>query len=191
MDTSWQVRAQSPETSRRLEAELQLPACVARFLAARGLTSTDEVRRQLHPSLAQLSDPALMPQMELAVERILVALRKHEKILVHGDYDVDGLAGSVLLHRLLQLHGAETELHIPHRRDGYSLGQSSIDHATRGQYALCLTVDHGTASPDGIAALRGMGCDVIIVDHHQPDGPVPPATAVLNPGLVGSTYPLD
>ncbi len=138
-----------------------------------------------------LHDPRLFPDMDAATERIERAIRDGETILVHGDYDVDGVTGTALLMRLFELIGAKAVWHIPNRLvDGYSFGAHSIDRARKTGAKVVISVDNGTSAHEVIAGLREIGVDTIVTDHHEPPaGPLPDATAIINPKLDGSTYP--
>jgi single-stranded-DNA-specific exonuclease len=191
METVWKLRQPAPDAARRLSRELGVAQCLGRLLAVRGFIEPESARRFLSTRLTDLGDPFLIPGMDAAVARIRKALERRERILIHGDYDVDGVAGSVLLHRLFTELGGESELVIPHRQEGYSITETSLRHVKDEKFTLCVTVDHGTCSPTEVAALGALGCEVIIVDHHVPvEGEaVAPALAILNPKLDPGGYP--
>ena len=132
-----------------------------------------------------------LPDMEAAVERLHGAIEAGETILVHGDYDVDGVTGTTILVRLLRLLGASVEWHIPHRmRDGYSFGDHSIARAEAVGAKVVVSVDNGTSAVEVIRQLRERGIDTVVTDHHEPPrGDLPPAVAIVNPKLPGSSYP--
>jgi single-stranded-DNA-specific exonuclease len=129
--------------------------------------------------------------MEAAVERLARALEARELILVHGDYDVDGITGAAILVRLLRHLGARVAWHVPHRiDDGYSFGPHSVAKARELGATLVVSVDNGTSSGETIEELRAIGVDTVVTDHHEPpDGPLPNAVAIVNPKLPGSQYP--
>jgi single-stranded-DNA-specific exonuclease len=191
METVWKLRQPAPDAARRLSRELGLAPCLGRLLAVRGFSEPESARRFLSTRLTDLGDPFLMTGMHTAVARIRKALERRERILVHGDYDVDGVAGSVLLHRLFTELGGESEIVIPHRQEGYSITETSLRHVRDEKFSLCVTVDHGTCSPAEVHALGELGCEVIVVDHHVPvEGEaVAPALAILNPKLDAGGYP--
>jgi single-stranded-DNA-specific exonuclease len=130
--------------------------------------------------------------MAAATERIARALKDKETILVHGDYDVDGVTGTALLMRLFRLLGAKAAWHIPNRLEhGYSFGAHSLERAAAEDAKVVISVDNGTSAHAVIAALKERGVDTIVTDHHEaPEGPLPDATAIVNPKLPGSRYPM-
>ena len=169
----------------------RLPEVLARLLVNRGHGSPEAAASQLAPTLHGLNDPAGLPEMERAAERLEKAVAEGETVLVHGDYDVDGVSGTVLLVRFLRHLGAKVEWHIPHRtKDGYSFGDHSVVKAKETGATLVISVDNGTSAVEPIAALRDAGVDVIVTDHHEPpEGDLPPTFALVNPKLPTSTYP--
>lgn len=168
-----------------------VPEVVAQVLAARGHVAGDATTRHLEASLHALHDPAELPGMERASERIALAIERGETILVHGDYDVDGVTGTVLLMRLFRLLGARAQWHIPHRlTDGYSFGAHSVERARSSGAKLVISVDNGTSAAATIAELAAAGVDTIVTDHHEPPlGALPEAVAIVNPKLASSRYP--
>ena len=191
MPSTWKLRDVDPEVVGTLQREARLSPVCAHLLVARGHVAADLATRHLEAQLSTLSDPELFPGMDAACERIQRALAEGETILVHGDYDVDGICGTVLLMRLLRLIGAKCEWHIPNRfSDGYSFGAHSVARAQAEGAKLVISVDNGTSSADVIADLAAVGIDTIVTDHHEPPpGDLPAALAILNPKLAGSTYP--
>ena len=178
----WEV-AQDPPAGvvRGLADALNLPPTLARLLAQRGYGSTDIARQFLRPTLAALSDPMRMTDMDRATEVITGAVRAGTTILVHGDYDVDGQCGTALLTRVLRQAGARVEPFIPNRlRDGYDLGPAGVAHARQVGAGLILTCDCGVTARDAVAEARAAGMRVVITDHHLP-GELPGADAIVNP----------
>ena len=188
---NWKLRAPASETEARLARDHGLSPATARLLALRGFGTADAVRAHLEPKLTALHDPRLLGGMEAATRRILRAVREGETILVHGDYDVDGVTGTTLLMRLFEKLGAKAVWHIPNRfTDGYSFGAHSVAKARETGATLVISVDNGTSAQGTIAELRAIGVDTIVTDHHEPpDGPLPDAVAILNPKLAESAYP--
>jgi single-stranded-DNA-specific exonuclease len=169
-----------------------LPRTLASLLIARGWAEPALARNHLDPKLSALHDPALLPGMKRATARIRQAIESGETILVHGDYDVDGVTGTALLMRLFELLRAKALWHIPNRfTDGYSFGQHSIERAKAVGARLVISVDNGTSAGETIAALGREGIEVIVTDHHEPpaDGALPDAVAIINPKLANSSYP--
>ena len=174
---------------RALARTLGMPDLLARVLLARGIDDPDKVRAFLRPDLGALHDPFRFVAMQKAVERIQKALRARETIVIHGDYDVDGISGSVLLLRFLRLLHAEAKIHLPARSDGYSFTPASERAIAALGAGLVISVDNGTNATASIARLQQSGCDVIVTDHHGTNEDVAPAFAVLNPRLPGAGYP--
>ena len=180
-----------PEAVARLQQELRLPEPLCRLLAARGLADIDGAKVYLRPRLDQLHDPCLMLDLDRAVERLGRAIDRGEKILIHGDYDVDGMCSTTLMTRTLRMLGASVVPFIPRRiEDGYDLGPAGVDAALREGVGVVVTCDCGTSAHEPVRALQGAGIDVIISDHHLPSGgQLPAAFAILNPKRPGCTSP--
>lgn len=187
----WRLRRADAGAVRELAREHGLSTTTAALLAARGIQTNAAARAHLVPRLGALHDPGLFPHMRAATERLARAIRGGETILVHGDYDVDGVTGTTLLVRLLRLVGARAEWHIPNRfTDGYSFGPHSVAKARACGATLVISVDNGTSARETIAELLALGIDTIVTDHHEPPAfALPPAVAIVNPKLHGSTYP--
>ncbi|HEX6885435.1 MAG TPA: single-stranded-DNA-specific exonuclease RecJ [Planctomycetota bacterium] len=169
-----------------------IPRLLATLLVKRGHTEPEGAAAHLAASPMGLHDPFLLPGMQAAAERIARAIRDRETILVHGDYDVDGVTGTALLMRLFALLGARAAWHIPNRLEhGYSFGTHSIERAEREAAKVVISVDNGTSAHAVIAALAERGIDTVVTDHHEaPPGPLPVATAIVNPKLPESRYPM-
>ena len=160
--------------------------CIARLLSRKGFRCAEEVENFLRPRLSSLSDPFLLPQMETAVSRILAALDQHERIVLFGDYDVDGVTSLALLAEMLRAYGGAPELFLPLRmEEGYGLSRESVERCLE-QYRpqLLMAVDCGTASVTEIAELKRRGVDVIVLDHHEPKSALPNCVAILNPKVM-------
>jgi single-stranded-DNA-specific exonuclease len=178
------------EQVRHLVDELQVSPAVARVLASRGKNDVEEARRFLHPSLDQLSPPEALLGATVAIERILRALRNNERILVFGDFDVDGVTGTSLALRTLRTLGARVDSLLPRRLvHGYGLSLKVLPDVLERRPALVITVDCGIRSVEEVAALNRAGVDTIITDHHEPGPQLPPAVAVVDPKQPGCTYP--
>ena len=160
-------------------------ACIARLLLRKGFASVDEVDTFLHPRLKSLSDPFQLPNMEAAVTRVLAALDRHERIVIFGDYDVDGVTSLALLAEMLRAYGAAPELFLPLRmEEGYGLSRESVERCLdRHHPELLIALDCGTSSVDEIALLKKRGVDVIVLDHHEPKSALPDCAAVVNPKI--------
>jgi single-stranded-DNA-specific exonuclease len=188
----WIVREQESERAALLARSLGVSTIVASLLIARGYTDEQSARKFLRPSPDQLHDPSLMLGMTEAVARVLRAVDAGEKILIYGDYDVDGTTGTVVLRRALNLLGATTGFHVPHRfTEGYGIQQAALEKAVAEGYTLVISVDCGIRAHEPLHWARDNGLDVIVTDHHLPDEGegAPPAFCVLNPNQHGCDYP--
>jgi len=173
-----------------LAAALGVHPTIARLLCLRGLADADRASRFLNPSLEHLHDPFLLADMERAVLRIERALAQHERIAIHGDYDVDGITSTVILRRALELLGGDVVHFIPERlRDGYGLQCAAIDRLHAERVSLIVSVDCGIRSTEAALRARELGVDLIVTDHHEPEATLPPAFAVINPKRSDCTYP--
>jgi single-stranded-DNA-specific exonuclease len=173
-----------------LAAALNLHPTVARLLCMRGLSDPEQANRFLAPSLDHLNDPFKLADMQKAVERLERALAQKERIAIHGDYDVDGITSTVILRRALEMLGGDVVHFIPERlRDGYGLQVPAIERLHADGVKLVVSVDCGIRSIDAARRARELGIDLIITDHHEPEGELPGALAVINPKRPDCTYP--
>jgi single-stranded-DNA-specific exonuclease len=189
---AWRLRRADDAQVARLARGANLPELVARLLVQRGQGEPAAAARHLDAAMGSLHDPALLPGLEEASERLARAVRDGETILVHGDYDVDGVCGTALLVELFRLLGARAVPYIPNRlSDGYSFGAHSVAEAVAREARLVVSVDNGTSAAATIAELAALGIDTIVTDHHEPPhgGVLPAATALVNPKLAHSRYP--
>ena len=174
----------------QLIAELDVSPVTARLLCIRGLGELERARRFLSPSLNDLHDPFALTDMRPAVERILGAIERRERIAIHGDYDVDGVTSTVILRRALELLGADVTHFIPERlRDGYGLQPASLDRLHADGVRLVISVDCGIRGVEAAQHAKTLGLDLVITDHHEPDTTLPDAFAVINPKRHDCTYP--
>ena len=179
-----------PRRALELARVLGAPGAVGHALLHRGIDTPEAARRYLEPTLEDLHDPFCLMDLDRATERIHLAIGRGEKILVHGDYDVDGITSTFLLFHALQSMGARVEYRIPHRtRDGYGLSLEAIDEAQRRGCTLVITVDCGITAVEPVMHARGLGIDIVITDHHEPPPVLPDATALVNPHRPGCAYP--
>ncbi len=170
----------------QLEQDLGLPRPICRLLAIRGYGAPDDAKTFLRPRLDQLHAPNSLADLDRAVERLTRALRAGETILVHGDYDVDGMCSTTLMVRAIRALGGNAVPFIPRRlEDGYDLSAAGVGAAHAAGATVVLTCDCGTSAHGPIAELQQSGIDVIVSDHHLPSGPLPGAFAILNPKRPG------
>jgi single-stranded-DNA-specific exonuclease len=180
-------QAVDPAAASTLSREHGVPRFVADLLLAAGFSEPESVERFLHPRLRGLSDPNLLPDMPAAVSRLDAALRRRERIVLYGDYDVDGVASLALLHRVLTAYGGRVECFLPLRaEEGYGLSEAGLDRCIElHEPELLVAVDCGTCSTAEIARLRARGIDVLVLDHHEPGPTRPDCAALVNPKLGG------
>ena len=186
----WERLACNDQTAEGLARALKISPAVARLLAIRGFDSAEEAEKFLHPSIDHLHDPFRLAGMSAAVERILAAIARAERIAVHGDYDCDGITSTVILRRALELFGATVVHFIPERlKDGYGLQPETIERLQAEGVRLVISVDCGIRGIDAARRARELGVDLIITDHHEPDAELPDAIAVINPKRHDCDYP--
>ncbi len=174
----------------RLRSALNLPRALCAILVGRGLGEEAEAKAYLRPLLDGLHPPSALPDASRAVDRLLAAIRSGEQVLVHGDYDVDGVSGAALLTRWIRRLGGRVTPFVPHRvHDGYDFGPAGLRAAQEVGASLVVTVDCGITALDTVARADAMGIDVIVTDHHTPGPSLPRALAVVNPKLPDNTYP--
>ena len=196
MNYNWNIRrltAVEEETKQQLELELNISSAAARMLVVRGIQTAEEARAFVRPSLDKLHDPFIMKDMDKAVERLHQAIVQREKILIYGDYDVDGTTAVAVMYRFLSgIENRETEIdyYIPDRyTEGYGVSTKGIDYAVQQGCKLIITLDCGIKAVDKIAYAVEKGIDVIVCDHHTPGDELPAATAVLNMKRNDCPYP--
>ena len=176
----------------KLVSEMGLNPVIALLLVQRGLTTAQEVKRFFRPSLSNLHDPFLMPDMEKAVQRLNKALGDKERILIYGDYDVDGTTAVSLVYKYLRPYSTNLDYYIPDRYDeGYGISLRSIQYAEEHGITLVIALDCGIKAIEKIAYAKERGIDFIICDHHMPDDQLPDAVAVLDPKRADSNYPYE
>jgi single-stranded-DNA-specific exonuclease len=184
VERRWIVAEACAETSGAIPwAEICGLPCISELLKRKGFACADDVSAFLQPRLNSLSDPFLLPNMATAVERILAAIDKRERIVLFGDYDVDGVTSLALLAGLLRAYGASPELFLPLRmEEGYGLSPESVERCCeQHQPQLLIAVDCGTSSLSEIASLKGRGVDIVVLDHHEPKSSLPDCIAIVNP----------
>jgi single-stranded-DNA-specific exonuclease len=186
----WLIPETDPKAVRELAAQLGVQPVTASVLLSRGLGDPGAARRFLTPDLGHLHDPLLLTGMRDAVARINAAIQANEKILIYGDYDVDGTVSVVILKKAIEMAGGQASFHVPHRlKEGYGMRADVIERAAAMGIALIISVDTGIRASEVVREARERGMDVIVTDHHLPDAELPPALAVLNPNRRDCGYP--
>jgi len=186
----WNHLLCNDDEAKALGAALNLHPTIARLLCLRGLRDADAAQKFLNPSMDDLHDPFLLADMGKAVERIERAIAAKERIAIHGDYDVDGITSTVILRRALEMLGGDVGHFIPERlRDGYGLQPAAIDRLHAEGVRLIISVDCGIRGTEAALRARELDVDLIITDHHEPEGTLPPALAVINPKRHDCAYP--
>lgn len=193
MEKEWKMKEPADrDTVARLTSELGIDPVLAELLVHRGINTFEESRAFFRPNLDQLHDPFLMKGMDLAVERLHKAVTGGEKILVYGDYDVDGTTAVSLVYSFLRPLTHSLDFYIPDRYDeGYGVSYKGIDWAVENGFTLMIILDCGIKATEKVAYAKKHGLDIIICDHHLPEDSIPEAVAVLDPKLEDCGYPFD
>jgi single-stranded-DNA-specific exonuclease len=190
MTARWVLPAASREQIAQLRERLKVAYPAAAVLWNRGFRDSEAALRFLAPSLDGLHDPLTMAGMPEGVERLRRAVRLGEKILIYGDYDVDGTSAVVLLTKAIELAGGAADYHIPDRlKDGYGMREEVVEKAAEQGVRLIVSVDTGIRAAEVVVRANELGIDVIVTDHHLPEAKLPPAVAVLNPNRPDCPYP--
>ena len=192
-DKEWILKSSADvESVRMLSSELGIDPVLAYLLVQRGISTFQDARAFFRPDLSRLHDPFLMKDMDVAVERVRKAVVSGEKILVYGDYDVDGTTAVSLVYSFLRSISANVDFYIPDRYDeGYGVSDKGIAWACDNGFSLIITLDCGIKANDKVSAAASMGIDMIICDHHLPENDLPAAVAVLDPKRSDCGYPFD
>jgi single-stranded-DNA-specific exonuclease len=190
MEKRWRIISADPDKVQALQTALKIHPILCELLVQRGITDFEAAKKFFRPSLQHLHDPWLMKDMSKAVERINVAIKSKQKILVYGDYDVDGTTSVATLYQFLKQITHNLDYYIPHRyKEGYGISKIGIDFAKENNVELIISVDCGIKSIELIGYAKSLGIDFIICDHHLPDELLPPAVAILNAKQKDCAYP--
>jgi single-stranded-DNA-specific exonuclease len=190
MQKRWKILQAEEADINALKESLKINRTLCKILVQRGLNDFDKARHYFRPQLSDLHDPWLMKDMDKAVTRICTAFEKKEKILVFGDYDVDGTTAVASMYSYLNAIYDRVDFYIPHRyREGYGVSQAGIDHAHETGCSLIISLDCGIKSVELIAYAQTLGIDFVVCDHHLPGKELPPAVAILNPKQADCFYP--
>jgi len=189
----WNYRnltGQQIEIQKQLSEELSISPILSQLLVQRDILTYDDARSFFRPDLSDLHDPFLMADMQNAVDRLTLAMKRNEKILVYGDYDVDGTTSVSLVYKFLKQFYSNIDFYIPDRyNEGYGISIQGIDFAAANDYKLVIALDCGIKAIDKVKYALTQGVDFIICDHHTPDDVLPPAVAVLDPKRIDCNYP--
>lgn len=190
MEKRWNILSTDSARTQNLHEVLKINKTICSILVQRGTDTYEKAKDFFRPQLSQLHSPWLMKDMDQAVDRLLTAFQQHEKILVFGDYDVDGTTAVAAMYQYLSSIYDSVDFYIPHRyREGYGISKMGIDHAKEHGFTLIVSLDCGIKSVDLIAYAKTLGIDFIVCDHHLPDQSLPPAVAILNPKQQDCNYP--
>lgn len=186
----WKVTPENSELQSRLSRELNIAPLTAQLLINRGLVDLDTASTFLSPDLRNLHDPFSLKGMEVAVERLVRALKERERVVIYGDYDVDGITSTSLLYLFFREIGMEVDYYIPERlEEGYGLNCGALKRLAESGAKLVVTTDSGITSCDEVAYANSLNLDVIITDHHEAPAVPPPAVAIINPKQSGCAFP--
>ena len=191
MQKSWKLKKPADNNDlKHLSAALNIDIAIANLLIQRGIRTFAEARTFFRPKLSDLHDPFLMKNMDKAVARIKSAIEKNEKVMIYGDYDVDGTTSVALMYSFLRTRLTNIDYYIPDRyMEGYGISGISIEYAAENNFSLVIVLDCGIKATDKIAYAKELGIDFIICDHHNPDEIIPDAVAVLDPKQPDCNYP--
>lgn len=190
LEKRWNILKPDAEKTLALQKALNINQALCGILVQRGITSFEEAKHFFRPQLTDLHSPWLMKDMEKAVHRIITAFNNKEKILVYGDYDVDGTTSVACMYQFIQSQHEAVDFYIPHRyREGYGVSKAGIDFAHENNFTLIVSLDCGIKSTDLIAYAATLGIDFVVCDHHLPDDTLPPAVAILNAKQKDCSYP--
>ena len=186
------ITTERAEASQTLAKELGISPILGRLLTGRGISTTAQAKKFFRPQLPDLHDPFLMKDMDVAVERLNKAMGKKERILVYGDYDVDGTTAVSLVYKFIQQFYSNIDYYIPDRyNEGYGVSIKGVDYAAQTGVSLVIVLDCGIKAVEEVAYAKEKGIDFIICDHHVPDAVLPPAVAILNAKREDNTYPYE
>lgn len=191
MSKNWIIRESNLKVQQNLSSALNVPDIIAKVLVNRGIIDVQKAGHFMSAEMTDLHDPFLLKDMQKAVDRIMLAQKNNDKVLIYGDYDVDGVTSSAILHNVLKKMGIVVTNHIPHRMDdGYGLNHEIGDQAVKDGVNLIITVDCGITAFDEVDELNKMGLEIIIIDHHEPSGNKRPnAIAIVDPKQEECRYP--
>ena len=192
MNKKWEFYGKDEEIVKQIQDEFGLSRLLATIIANKNLKTKQEIDVFLNPTRNDFHDPYLMPDMEIAVNRIIKAIENQEKVIIYGDYDVDGITSITVLKKFLADRGLEVDSYIPNRLDeGYGLNKSAIDKIVEQKYQLMITVDCGISGIEEIDYANSLGLETIVTDHHEPAEKLPNALAVVDAKRKDNKYPFN
>ena len=190
MQKRWSIQVDDKQRTNSLHQALKIHPVLCKILSQRGIDNFENAKEFFRPGLSTLHDPWLMKDMDKAVARIISAINSNEKILVFGDYDVDGTTAVACMYQFLKTFHDHVDYYIPNRyKEGYGVSKMGIDFAKQNDFDLIVSLDCGIKSVELITYARSLGIDFIVCDHHMPDSELPPANAILNPKQRNCNYP--
>lgn len=192
MNKKWEIYSKNEEMIKKVQEEFNLSRLLATIIVNKGLKNKEEIEVFLNPTRRDFHNPYLMPDMEIAVNRILKAIENKEKVIIYGDYDVDGITSITVLKKYLKDRGLSVDEYIPNRLDeGYGLNKQAIEKIVSEKYTLMITVDCGISGMDEIEYANSLGLETIITDHHEPSDVLPKALAVVDAKRKDNKYPFN
>ncbi len=190
MQKRWKILSADSQKTEALQQSLNIHPVICQILLQRGIENFENAKHFFRPQLSSLHSPWLLKDMQKAVDRILQAISQKEKILIYGDYDVDGTTSVALLFSFLKQIHPQLDFYIPHRyREGYGVSKAGIDFAKENNFTLIISLDCGIKSYELISYAKELEIDFVVCDHHLPDDKLPPAVAILNPKQIDCSYP--
>ena len=192
MNKKWKCYEENTELSEKISLKFGVSKLLAKILVNKGLVEDEKINVFLNPTRKDFHDPYLMPDMKIAVDRIIEAIENKEKIIIYGDYDVDGITSITVLKKFLQDRGIEVDCYIPNRlEEGYGLNKKAIDQIMEKGYNLMITVDCGISGIEEIDYANSLGLQIIVTDHHEPGEVLPNALAVVDAKRKDNQYPFN
>ena len=192
MNKKWELINVDEDEAIKIASKFNISKLVAKAIVNKGLNSDDEIEVFLSPRRGDFHDPFLMPDMEKAVDRVVKAIQNKEKVTIFGDYDVDGITSSSILHRFLKECGLETKIYIPNRiTEGYGLNENAVRKIAEEGTSLIITVDCGITGIEEVKLAKSLGIDTVVTDHHETGEVLPEAVAVVDCKRKDNTYPFN
>lgn len=189
MNKKWQIYETDTEETKRIAEKYKINELLASIIANRKIKDED-IEKFLHPTRQNFHDPFLMPDMNIAVERIIKAIENNEKTIIYGDYDVDGITSITVLRSFLEDRGLHVDSYIPNRlEEGYGLNKPAIEKIAKENYTLMITVDTGISGIEEIEYANSLGIETIVTDHHEVGDELPKALAVVDAKRKDNQYP--